>query len=82
MSKESTPDPNSRLNSTNDKSGPHNRGEAVAREVSSKDTKQLFDDERERRRDEARARAKNMSDQQLGITRTPSKREKGEAVAT
>ena len=82
MSKESTPDPNSRLNSTNDKSGSHNRGEAVAREVSSKDTKQLFDDERERRRDEARARAKNMSDRQLGITRTPSKREKGEAVAT
>ena len=50
--------------------------------MSSKDTKQLFDDERERRRDEARARAKNMSDRQLGITRTPSKREKGEAVAT
>ena len=73
VSKESTPEVTSSR-----KPPPRDRNEAIAREVNGCETKTLFDDDQERMREEARSRAQKMSDQQLGITRTPSKREKGD----
>ena len=73
VSKESTPEVMSSR-----KPPPRDRNEAIAREVNGCETKTLFDDDQERMREEARSRAQKMSDQQLGITRTPSKREKGD----